>query len=450
MINYYTAHRIPGELLEEILKHYAALRPLLPIEQLCREISAISPHWWKLTLKNIDSFVLSSGLLSLPHRARRNSWLRNLSAQQSFDTVAYCSDQHSLPDEELESIFSTALMKCRRAVVITLYPSQSLMGGHYPEIDFTGRGPWSHLEELHLDCPITDRDAYNLLSQGRHTLKAVSLNLTGEVSLDNVQDSPISLELLQSLALKSQIDLFDFFLVLNFPAVQSLSMDPHTNTLPPAGFPWHNLKCFSLTAPSFGQFAVDVILSGCLQLTYFAWKGDHAHFTISQDMTHPHLPFPPSLREVYIKSDKTGCKDLAGLLQRSDDIIQSLSISFADVIFPPGLTSLKVLEATTTANLNNIFSKLQASLVHAQFIVGPDESPFGDHRHPPTHVLSKLETVDLFLLSHFSLEPLWETLNEAPNIKCVSIYSTNISVLPDLKKLQNLKLRQAIRVARTC
>ncbi|KJA20526.1 hypothetical protein HYPSUDRAFT_68397 [Hypholoma sublateritium FD-334 SS-4] len=409
---------LPDAVIGQILRHVVADQPLVPIAELHREISNISPSWWSLAEDHVDSLVLSPSQ-NKPFGHRDTGWLKRIASHDSFDTVAYFSGQSQVPDEYQDSIFTNTLHKCRRAVIVKLTPPQGLFAGHCPTIDFQSTAPWSYIAELHLECPISKVDAYGLLMKGRLTLQTVTITIDSEEdfalpvleplkhlltfknpTLEHPLDL-LTLERLHSLTIITHTNLDDIFSALTLPSLINFNLDAYAETLPGNNFPWCNLQCLSLRGHLIGQFALHTILLRCSQLTSFAWNGTRASYSLSATTT----VFSDSLSNVVIDSDTDGCNDLAKFFQQNMMSVKSMTVStICPGSVPSSLTALTVLAEISLADLNDILRNL--NLEQGQFVI--------DSRASTLTTLATCPTLKvLSLRSRASLKSLRDCLIEA-------------------------------------
>lgn len=437
---------LPDAIISQILKHFVADHPLVPSTELRQEISNISPNWWSLAEDHVDSLVLSPQ--NEPFGHRDTAWLERVASHDSFDTVAYVS---GVPDEDQDSIFTNALCKCRRAVIVKFTPLQGLFAGRRPTIDFRSPAPWSYLAEIHLDCPISKADASCLLAKGQLTLQTVTITIHSEEDLalsvleplrnltllDTAPEHPLDpliLKCLHSLTIITHANLGDIFSALTLPSLINFNLDAYIETLPGNNFPWRDVQRLSLRGHLIGQFALDAILVRCSRLVSFAWNGTRASYSISATAAE----ISRDLETVVIDSDTFGCNDLAQFLQQNAPAVKSMTISSVSSLFVPSTVSaLTVLDEISFADLNDMLHAL--NLEHGRFVIGPGAGTLTTLATCP-----RLET--LSLRSRTSLQSLCDILTEARRVDTLNIASSCDTIMPDPTRSQENSRRFSIRL----
>ncbi|KIM39207.1 hypothetical protein M413DRAFT_29393 [Hebeloma cylindrosporum] len=301
--------------------------------------------------------------------------------------------------------------------------------------------PWSQLTHLSLDCPLSDLDAYEVLSNGWATINGISLKLTEihentEINKDTerVRDTKLSrylsghaiaLPSLRSLTVNTHIPIRDFFSKLSLPALENLvlkspvrSREESSRLNECLNVPWSQLKSLSLSNDDTRdrcRCPVTAILVECKELERFHWEG-HSEALELWPSVSAHV-MPPKLGELVVKSDPRGCKSLLEMLVYKDNVISDVKVSHFDIMnyspevqaYLPCWTHLTVFEGVTLSDLSEILNSCRA-LTQAAFhiIEGGD--------HWTSWISSSIQ--ELEICTNALTPSLWEWL-DADAIQCL-------------------------------
>ena len=196
--------------------------------------------------------------------------------------------------------------------------------------------PWAQLTHLSLDCPLSDLDALQVLSNGQAAFESVSLKLTENQDL---LPHPVALRSLRSLTIDTRVPVRSFLSMLSLPALESLDLKSPVCTDEESPIlnehldvPWSQLKSLSLSKQDDGErrrCPVAAVLMKCGQLQRFKWEGPSEAFETSTII----LSFVMSsqLEELIVKSDPQGCRILLERLLYDGNVIRKIDFSHFDV-----------------------------------------------------------------------------------------------------------------------
>ncbi|KAF8963083.1 hypothetical protein BDZ97DRAFT_1919994 [Flammula alnicola] len=445
---------LPNELITSILEYLLPNDTLTPTHRHLINVRGVSNRWKALSqqlLFQSGSLILSPSLSTTAefnpsHRDLRSKWhaqLRHvIKTRGHFDTVAFCFDSRSSPDEDLASLFTGALSKCRRSAIVRLLPEsehdlQDPMHFEFPRLNFRQDLRWSRLTELRLDCPLSDSDAYDILTLGSQTLETVALTVRKSGSLEEDIPNIQCLDHLHSLEINSWVELMTLFSRLSLPSLTNLSLGARTESAlltpsaasslldPELNIPWSRLTRLSLRSHSYRPCSLDRILSKCNQLSRFEWQGGLREFASSDTLPPTALP---RLQELTLLSDEAGaCESLLELLSHVPNV-QVIKISrysrhvlwFLERHYTK-LVNLAIDERITLHTLASILRSVGQTLVRGEFVTGDiDGQPLmGD--------ISCLSLKHLTLRSSVSLRSFWERIDKLPLQTLTIILQNGIS-----------------------
>ena len=389
------------------------LRLLAP-RHVCQRLRNAAEQEIQMTL-NASHRPFDAGLrgdLELTRWFKRNAEFQGLRHAVSFQI----DTRHSL-DMNLLKDFVGALLNCRQARVeiqgpaaaslpittSTVLPSHihsfswisATLGvrDRIPVDKFPWRVlvndlPWAQLTHLSLDCPLSDLDAFDILSNGSTTLETVSLKLT-EMNY-NPLGGPVALPSLRSLTIDTHLSVQDMFSKLSLSALENLDLKSH---VPPEeqdspllnqhlNIPWSQLRSLSLSNEDTRErrrCPVTAILMECRKLQRFQWEGPSDTFQMWTSV----LSFTMSqqLEELIVKSDPQGCKLLLERLSYRGNVIRRVNISYLDLdkspytyASLPRWTHITVSEGVKFSNFSEILINGQ-SLTKAAFLMEEGGAP---------------------------------------------------------------------------
>ena len=302
--------KLPNELLCEIMGFllfdeplYASthLRLLAP-RHVCRHLRNAAERKIPKTL-NASHRPFNAGLgrnLELTEWFKRRAKFQHLRHAVSFQI-----DTRYPLDMDLVEDFVGALLSCRQARVeiqgpavgtsrittSTVLPSHihsfswisATLGvrdripvNKFPWRILVNDLPWAQLADLSLDCPLSDLDAFDILSKCSTKLETVSLKLTN--MNQDLSGNPVDLPSLRSLAIDTHFPIRGLLLKLSLSALENLDLksrvsledspllNEHLNLL------WSQLRSLSLSNEDTWErrrCPVTAILMKCKQLQRF-------------------------------------------------------------------------------------------------------------------------------------------------------------------------------------
>ena len=275
--------------------------------------------------------------------------------------------------------------------------------------------PWSQLTYLSLDCPLSDVDAYGVLSKGQTTFQSVSLKLT---KIDqNISSDPVALPRLRSLTIDTHVPVRDLLSKLSLSALENLDLksrvcareespllNQHLNV------PWGQLKSLSLSNEDTGErrrCPVTAILMECSQLQRFEWDGSSDAFETWTSAIS--FMMSQQLEELIVKSDPQGCKLLLEKLSYKGNVIRRVNISHLDLdnspytrASLPRWTHITVSEGVTLFDLSEILINGRG-LIKASCLIIEGGAP----------LTSKISSVvqELELCTNIRTPSLWKWLD---------------------------------------
>jgi hypothetical protein len=454
---------LPNELLYEIMAFLLSIEPLyapthlrlLAPRHVCRRLRNAAEKEIRKTLNASHGHFDTRGNVELRRwfkgRAEPQELRHAVSLQVDVDT------RHSL-DKDLLKDFVSALPNCRQArveiqgtgglfgkpfgtlAITTVPPSHihsfswisATLGirdpiplDNFPWHVLANHLPWSQLTHLSLDCPLSDLDAYGVLSKGQTTLESVSLKLTERKK--NLLGVPVPLPSLRSLTIDTRVPVRDLLSKLSLSALEKLDLksrvcaredspllNQHLNV------PWGQLRSLSLSNEDTRErrsCPVTAILTECHQLQQFKWQGPSDTFETWTSV----LSFRMSqqLQELIVKSDPQGCKLLLEKLLYRGNIIRRVNISHLDLdnssrtlAYLPHWTHITVSEGVTLSNLSKILT-IGKGLTKAAFLIFEGGTPL------TSRISSKIQ--ELELCTNIRIPSLWEWLDS------IAIQSVKIS-----------------------
>ena len=363
---------LPAELLCEIMAFLLSTEPLyapthlrlLAPRHVCRRLRNAAEQETLMTL-NASHRLFDAELgrdLELTQWFKRRAEFQDLRHAVSFQIDM----RHSL-DMDLLKDFVGALLSCRQARVEIQGPAvgtlpittSTVLPSHihsfswisatlgvrdripvdkFPWQTLVDDLPWSQLTYLSLDCPLSDLDAFDILSKGSTTLETVSLKLT-EMNYNPLGD-PVALPSLRSLTIDTHVPVQDLLSNLSLSALENLNLKSHVSSeeedLPllnqHLNVPWSQLKSLSLSNEDTRErrrCAVTAILMECKQLQRFQWEGPSDAFEVWTSA----LSFIMSqqFEELIVKSDPQGCKLLLEKLLYPGNVIRRVNITHLDL-----------------------------------------------------------------------------------------------------------------------
>jgi hypothetical protein len=313
--------------------------------------------------------------------------------------------------------------------------------------------PWAKLAHLSLDCPLSDLDAFDILSNGSTTLETVSLKLTNInqslsgnlVALRRLRSLTIETYfpvrgLLSKLSLSSALEELDLKSHVSPEEEDSPLLNQHLNV------PWSQLRSLSLSnedTQEMRRCPVTAILMECKQLQRFQWEGPKDAFQTWDSV----LSFKMSeqLEEVTVKSDPQGCKLLLDKLSYDHNVIRRVTVSHLDVLREsytqnslPHWTHLTISNGVTLSDIAKILI-IGQGLTKATFrsvVEGGD---------PLTSLISS-GIQELEICTNIHTPSLWKWLNSI-HIQSVKVSFGGVVVIrpqvlndmaPFLQRYQNL------------
>ena len=275
--------------------------------------------------------------------------------------------------------------------------------------------PWAQLAHLSLDCPLSDLDAFDILSKCSTKLETVSLKLTN--MNQDLSGNPVDLPSLRSLTIDTHFPIRGLLLKLSLSALENLDLksrvsledspllNEHLNLL------WSQLRSLSLSNEDTWErrcCPVTAILMKCKQLQRFQWEGPSDAFQTWDSV----LSFEMSrhLEEVTVKSDPQGCKLLLDKLSYDGNVIRRVTVSHLDIQREsytanslPRWTHLTISNGVTLSDISKILNT-GLGLTKATFlsvIVGGD---------PLTSLISS-GIQELEICTYIHTPSLWKRLN---------------------------------------
>jgi len=275
--------------------------------------------------------------------------------------------------------------------------------------------PWAQLTHLSLDCPLSDLDALQVLSNGQAAFESVSLKLTENQDLLSYR---VALRSLRSLKIDTHVPVRDFFSRLSLSALESLDLKSPVST--DEGSPilnehlnvsWSKLRSLSLSNQDFRErhrCPVIAILMKCSHLQRFQWEGPPNAFEPWTGV----LSFKMSgkLEELIVKSGRRGCKLLLEQLSYRGNVIKHVNISHLENLSgsyqmhasSPQWTHITVLEGITLSDVSEILNNGRA-LAKAAFCIIEGAAPLSSNIFSPS--LQELE-----IHTNIRTPSLWEWL----------------------------------------
>ena len=365
---------LPNELLSEIMGLLLSTEPLyapthlllLAPRHVCRHLRKAAERKIPVTL-NASHHPFNTGLggdLELTEWFKGRAKLQYLRQAVSFQI----DTRHSL-DKDLLKDFVGALLNCQQARVeidgpavgtsptttSTILPASlihsfswisSTLGvrDRIPVDEFPWRilvddFPWAQLTHLSLDCPLSDLDAFDILSNGPNKFETVSLKLTNMNK--NISGNRVVLRRLRSLKIDTHFPVRGLLSKLSLPALENLDLKSHVS--PEEGvspllnehlnIPWSQLRSLSLSNEDTRErrcCPVTAILTECGQLQRFQWEGPSDAFRTWTGV----LSFVMSqqLEELTVKSDPQGCRLLLEKLLYDGNVIRRVTVSHLDIL----------------------------------------------------------------------------------------------------------------------
>jgi hypothetical protein len=319
--------------------------------------------------------------------------------------------------------------------------------------------PWSQLTHLSLDCPLSDLDAFDILSRGPTTFESVSLKLTqltmGTDMNKNPLGDPVALPSLRSLTIDTHVPVRDLLSKLSLSALENLDLKSHISTEEEdspllnqhLNIPWSQLRSLSLSNEDTRErrrCPVTAILMECRQLQQFQWDGPSDAFETWTGV----LSFMMSqqLEELIVKSDPQGCELLLEKLSYHGNVIRRVNISHLANLTAshyayeslPHWTHITVSGGVTLSDVSEILNHGER-LTKAAFRIVEGAAPL-------TSSITSPELQDLEICTNMRAHSLWEWLY-ATRIQSVQmtfggVVSNRSQVLDDmapfLKRYPNL------------
>ena len=274
--------------------------------------------------------------------------------------------------------------------------------------------PWCQLTHLSLDCPLSDLDAFNILSKGSTTFESVSLKLT-QINQDISRD-PVALPHLRSLTIDTHFPLRDLLSKLLPSALKNLDLKSGVSTEEDSplinehlNVPWGQLRSLSLSNEDTGEMRrcpVTAILMQCSQLERFQWEGPSGAFETFTNV----LSFAMSckLEELIVKSNPRGCNLLLEKLSYDGNVIKRVDISHLVLKDSPNTnaslphwTHVTVSEGITLSDLSEILNAGQG-LTKATFLITEGGDALASSISSGIH--------ELEICTHIRTSLLWEWL----------------------------------------
>jgi hypothetical protein len=453
---------LPDELLCEIMAFLLSTEPLyasthlrlLAPRHVCRRLRNAAEQEIPMTL-NASHRPFDTGPgedLELARWFKRRAEFQVLRHEVSFQI----DTRYSL-DMDLVEDFVGALLNCRQARVeiqgsavgtlpittSTVLPSHthsfswisSTLGvrdrislDNFPWQILVDDLPWSQLTYLSLDCPLSDLDAFDILSNGSTTLETVSLKLT-EMN-HNPLGNPVALPSLRSLTIDTHVPVQDLLSTLSLSALENLDLKSHVSPEEEESpllnqhlnVPWGQLRSLSLSNEATRErrrCPVTAILMECKQLQRFKWEGPSDAFQTWTSV----LSFVMSqqLEELIVRSDPQGCKLLLEKLLFDENVIRRVNLSHFDATWDlrrmqtylPYWTHITVSKGVTLSTLSEILIRGQG-LTKAAFMIDGGEAL--------TRRIFSPSLQELEISTNMRIPSLWECLDP------ISIQSVKISI----------------------
>ncbi|KAF5310948.1 hypothetical protein D9619_008083 [Psilocybe cf. subviscida] len=239
---------------------------------------------------------------------------------------------------------------------------------------------WSRLEELALDCFISDADAFQLFNDCSNTLRTAVLNLCEQgVSLIATTNTPkTQMPVLSSLSITSSLPLEPLASAFAFPALRELSLtlfestessglglihtEQNTKLSAALQFPWSTLAQLTLRNSTCDTPHVEDILARCGSLASFTWKD---RYSTESQLSMPPLSLP-LLEELTINANE--CRPLLQSITRANmRAVKKLSLRCCDEgmveDLPDNLSDLVVQESMALGICASVFERLSNGLV---------------------------------------------------------------------------------------
>jgi hypothetical protein len=465
---------LPDELLCEIMAFLLSTEPLyasthlrlLAPRHVCRRLRNAAEQEIPMTL-NASHRPFDTG----PGDLELTRWFKRLAEFQDLrHAVSFQIDTRYSLDMDLVEDFVSALLNCRQArvkiqapaagtlpiTISTVPPSHihsfswisATLGVRHgiPLDNFPWRTlvddlPWSQLTYLSLDCPLSDLDAFDILSNGSTTLETVSLKLTD--MNHNPLGDPVALPSLRSLTIDTHVPVQHLFSKLSLSALENLNLKSHVSPEEEdspllnqhLNVPWCQLRSLALSNEDTRErrrCAVTAILMECKQLQRFQWEGPSDAFEVWTSA----LSFMMSqqFEELIVKSDPQGCKLLLEKLLYPGNVIRRVNISHLDLdnspythTYLPHWTHITVSGGVTLSDVSEILTAGQG-LTKAAFLIFEGGTPL------TSWVSSKIQ--ELEIRTYVPTASLWKWLDsnviQSVKISFGGLVSNHSQVLDDM------------------
>ena len=231
--------------------------------------------------------------------------------------------------------------------------------------------PWAQLAHLSLDCPLSDLDAFDILSNGSTTLETVSLKLTK--MNQNISGSSVTLPRLRSLTVNTHFPVRTLLSKLSLSAkLEQLDLKSHVSPVEQDSpllnqhldVPWNQLRSLSLSNEDTRErrrCPVTAILTACRRLQRFQWEGPSDAFQKWTSVSS--FVISQQLEELTVKSGPQGCKLLLEKLSYDGNVIRRVTVSHLDILQGsytanslPHWTHITISEGVTLSDISKILN----------------------------------------------------------------------------------------------
>jgi hypothetical protein len=363
--------KLPAELLCEIMAFLLSTEPL----HAPTHLRLLAPRHVCRLMRNVAERKIPVALNAL-HRPfevgfdwELTEWFKHRAKFQYLrHAISFQIDtRHSL-DMELVEDFVGALLNCRQAKVEIQAPAvgtlpittSTVPASHIHNFSWISSTlgvrdripldifpwqvlvddlPWAQLTHLSLDCPLSDLDAFDILSKGSTTLETVSLKLTD--MNQNISGSPVALPRLRSLTVNTHFPVRNLLSKLSLSALEKLDLKSHVSPVEQDSpllnehlrVPWSQLRSLSLSNEDTQErrlCPVTAILMKCRGLQRFEWEGPSNTFQMWTSVLS--FVISQQLEELVVKSDPQGCKLLLEKLSYDGNVIRRVTVSHLDIL----------------------------------------------------------------------------------------------------------------------
>ena len=464
--------RLPDELLCEIMGFLLSTEPLyapthlrlLAPRHVCRRLRNAAERKIPMTLNASHHPFVAGRNLELTR------WYKRFAEFRYFrHVVSFQIDTHDLNSLDLDLLndFVRALRNCQQARVeiqgpaggiflittSTIPPSRihsfswvsATLGvrdpipvDRFPWRILMDDLPWCQLTHLSLDCPLSDLDAFEILSKVSTRFESISLKLIQRNQ--NILGDQVALPSLRSLTIDTFFPLRDLLSKLSLTALENLDLKSHVSTEDEdspllnqhLNVPWIQLRSLSLSNEDTGEMRrcpVTAILMKCSELERFQWEGPSSAFETSTI-----FKMSDKLEELIVKSNPQGCNLLLEKLSYVGNVLRRVDISHLMLKDSPDTnaslphwTHVTVSEGITLSKLSEILNTGQGLTKAAFFIIEGGDAL-------ASRISSGIH--ELEICTHIRTPSLWEWLDvihiQSVKISFGGVVSNHDEVLDDM------------------